>query len=92
MIAPTKDSVARIDSTPKLESLMAIEPSRLTVHVYTLGVSDGEREIDYATMTEIHHPDYLRTDRLREIYDIVGMSEVDGAIEQSLAVMAEQIR
>jgi hypothetical protein len=91
-VVKTHRYVGEIDSTPKLESLMGIAPRRLTVHVYTLGVSDGEREIDYASMTEIHHPDYLRADGLREIYGIVGMSEADSAIEQNLVIMAEQTR
>jgi len=92
-VLKTHRYVGEIDSTPKLEALMGgIEPGRLTVHVYTLSVSDGKRRIDYATMAEVHHPDYLQSAALREIYGIVGASDADSAIEDILAIVTAQIR
>jgi len=40
----------------------------LAVHRYRLLVSDGGTPVEYATITEIHHPDYLSLQQLREIY------------------------
>ena len=92
-VVKTHRYVGEIDSSAKLESLMGgIAPGRLAVHVYTLGVTNGERAIDYANMIEIHHPGYLQTEALREIYGIAGLTETDSVIEQLLAVMAEQMR
>ncbi len=91
-VLKTHRYVGEIDSTPKLERLMGeIAPSRLSVHVYTLSVSDGGRRIDYATMAEIHHPDYLQSAALRAIYGIVGATDADSAIEDILAIVAAQI-
>jgi len=40
----------------------------LAVHRYRLLVSAGGRPVDYATISEIHHPDYLSLEDLRAIY------------------------
>ena len=58
-----------LPSTAKVEALMGgIDPSRLAVHVYGLGVSKGGLEIDYASIVEVHHPDYLGLADLVELY------------------------
>lgn len=38
------------------------------VHVYVLGVSRDEDTLTYATIAEVHHPDYLGLTDLPEIY------------------------
>ena len=43
-------------------------PATLGTHQYLFVVSRDERRYDYAMITEIHHPDYLTTEDLREIY------------------------
>ena len=92
-VVKTHRYVGQVDSTPKLDALMGgIAPTRLAVHVYTLGVTDGEREIDYATMAEVHHPDYLSADAVREVYRIAGLRDADRSIERILTIVAEQTR
>jgi hypothetical protein len=90
-VVKTHRYVGQIDSTPKLSALMGgIAPTRLAVHVYTLGVTNGEQEIDYATMAEVHHPDYLSDEAVREVYGIVGLSDADRSIQRILAIVSEQ--
>ena len=51
--------------------------SSLAAHAYRLRVVRDGRGFDYALIIEIHHPDYLSEDDLREIYgdeQVVGMS------------------
>jgi len=49
--------------------LMRIElPATLATHRYLLTVTREERTYNYATVTEIHHPDYLTAAGLRDIY------------------------
>ena len=49
--------------------LMRIDlPESLATHVYLLIVSKDERSFTYATITEIHHPDYLSSADLKTIY------------------------
>ena len=43
-------------------------PETLATHEYLLIVSKDERSFTYATITEIHHPDYLSATDLKEIY------------------------
>ena len=40
----------------------------LASHVYVFNVSNGTAAHDYATIIEIHHPDYLNYDQLTGIY------------------------
>ncbi len=92
-VVKTHRYVGQIDSTPNLDALMGgIVPTRLAVHVYTLGVTNGEHEIDYATMAEVHHPDYLSADAVREVYGIAGLPDSDRSIERILTIVAEQTR
>lgn len=92
-VVKTHRYVGQVDSTPMLNALMGgIAPARLAVHVYTLGVTNGEHEIDYATMAEVHHPDYLSADAVREVYGIAGLADADRSIERILTIVAEQTR
>jgi len=53
----------------EIGELMHIElPAALATHHYLLTISREERSYNYATVTEIHHPEYLTAARLREIY------------------------
>ena len=52
-----------------ITDLMNIElPATLATHHYLFTVSRDERSWNYATITEIHHPQYLTADDLRELY------------------------
>lgn len=53
----------------RLSALMRIElPQFLAAHVYELVISKEGRSYDYATIVELHHPDYLSAGDLRSIY------------------------
>ena len=43
-------------------------PASLAVHQYLFVITREERSWTYATITEVHHPQYLDADALREIY------------------------
>ena len=43
-------------------------PDSLATHVYLLIVRKDGRSFTYATITEIHHPDYLSAADLKAIY------------------------
>lgn len=43
-------------------------PATLATDVYLMIVSKDGRSFNYATITEIHHPDYLQADDLKRIY------------------------
>ncbi|MSQ98590.1 MAG: hypothetical protein EXR85_04750 [Xanthomonadales bacterium] len=53
----------------EIYSLMGgIEETNLAVHVYRLSVCRAGSCFAYATLSEVHHPDYLGLSDLREIY------------------------
>jgi hypothetical protein len=80
-----------LPSTAKVEQLMGgIEPSRLAVHVYVLGVSRGGVQIDYASIVELHHPDYLEVADLVELYGPLSAPSVD-SVDALLALTAQQM-
>ena len=43
-------------------------PAELAAHVYLFVVSKDNRSYNYATIVELHHPQYLSLDDLRDIY------------------------
>ena len=45
-----------------------IKPTALAVHMYEFVVSRAGEQFGYATITEIHHPDYLNETELETIY------------------------
>jgi hypothetical protein len=56
-------------ATPRLASLMRIaEGTPLATHIYALDVKKADREVEYATLVEVHHPDYLTSEDLPAIY------------------------
>jgi hypothetical protein len=58
-----------IDATPRLAALMGgIDAARLAVHVYALDVAKDGTRLEYATIAEIHHPEYLDLEDIRAIY------------------------
>ena len=58
-----------IATTERVSNLMGdIGAQPLAVHVYDLEVSRGETSSFYATIAEVHHPDYLDVATLAEIY------------------------
>jgi hypothetical protein len=56
-------------ATPRLAALMrTVEGRPLATHIYALDVAKGGQTIEYATLVEIHHPDYLTREDLPAIY------------------------
>ncbi|MGB5740034.1 MAG: hypothetical protein WBM54_11840 [Woeseia sp.] len=59
--------------------LMGIElPASLAMHAYQFDVSRHGERYRFATITELHHPDYLQEEQLRENY---GVPETSNAAE-----------
>ena len=55
----------------EVRNLMRIEgPRDLALHAYRLVVVDGSEELAYATILEVHHPDYLAATDLLAIYGL----------------------
>lgn len=53
----------------EIASLMRVSlPESLAAHSYLFNVRRDERTLQYATITEIHHPDYLDAATLESIY------------------------
>ena len=56
-------------ATQRLAELMYVpEGTPLATHVYALDVAKDGRTLEYASLVEIHHPDYLTGEELAEIY------------------------
>jgi hypothetical protein len=56
-------------ATPRLASLMRIAVGTpLATHIYALDVAKGGRVVEYATLVEIHHPEFLEKEDLPAIY------------------------
>lgn len=45
------------------------EPAELAMHAYRLNVKRESQSVNYATIVELHHPDYLSPDQLKVLYD-----------------------
>lgn len=57
------------DADSEIARLMRIAvPQSLAVHSYDFAISKDEQTINYASIVEIHHPEYLGAKQLREIY------------------------
>ncbi|MEM9516714.1 MAG: hypothetical protein AAGA42_17835 [Actinomycetota bacterium] len=61
-------SLPAADVPPTAFDLMNIEPDELALHVYRFDVSRDGETIEYATIAELHHPEYLTTEQLVEIF------------------------
>ena len=64
-------------------------PENLATHVYLLVIRKGEMSYNYATITELHHPDYLSAGDLKAIYgeiifDDSDRTSIDDFIDQEI--------
>lgn len=50
------------------ELMQLANRSELAMHAYQLTLEKGEQAIDYATVIEIHHPEYLSASELQQLY------------------------
>jgi hypothetical protein len=68
------------DLNSELVNLMRIAlGERLAMHAYRLVLERGAQAIHYATIIEVHHPDYLGIAELHELYPLPEPSLADGA-------------
>lgn len=65
--------------------LMQVEPDDLAMHVYRFDVSRDGPPIEYATIVELHHPEYLTATQL---VDIFGPSPTDAPDPALIAQIA----
>ena len=58
------------EDAARLSALMKIGvPDALAMHIYDLDVHRGEEHYRYATIIEVHHPDYLSASSLQTLYE-----------------------
>ncbi len=69
-------------------------PNTLAVHVYVLEVSQGAARFDYATIAEVHHPDFLALADLRAIYgaEVWANTETSATIDETLHRLRDALR
>ena len=62
-------SIPATEAKPEVSHLMRLpSPQILGKHVYELILERGVQSLQYATIVELHHPDYLSEKELRELY------------------------
>ena len=47
-----------------------IKASKLAIHIYRLSVTKNQQQWAYATIAEVHHPEYLNLSYLRDVYHL----------------------
>ena len=57
-----------VSGYPSLAGMQIESPAILAMHEYRFRLSKQGTNIHYATITEIHHPDYLDLERLTRLY------------------------
>lgn len=84
-----------LPATRKVAGLMRTDEGvPLAVHVYVLTVTKDEASFDYATIAEVHHPDYLSSADLPRIYGAPAddADAHDGLVREILAETAARMR
>lgn len=75
-----------------ISKLMRIEgPAILGAHVYQLVLEKDSQTIDYATIIETHHPDYLSVPELQKLYGDRVEAELDGEEFRKLSTLITDI-
>lgn len=84
-----------LPATQKVAGLMRTDEGvPLAVHVYVLSVERDGASFDYATIAEVHHPDYLSSADLPRIYGAPARSSdaQDRLLDEILAETAARMR
>jgi hypothetical protein len=86
----------RIRLSPRLAETMGVATETpLASHAYRLEVASGDRQLEYALIVEIHHPDYLREEDLVAIYGpevVIGMpDDVRELLESGLELLERNL-
>jgi hypothetical protein len=81
---------ARIDdSNNRLADLMRLrQVHEVAMHVYRLLLQKDGQAIDYATIIELHHPDYMDLDDLREMYPVDALSTLQPRQVRELTILS----
>ena len=75
-----------------ISQLMRLEePVELGMHVYQLVLERDDQTIDYATIVETHHPDYLSTDELETLHGAAIESGLDEQEIQNISTLVMDI-
>lgn len=74
----------------EIARLMRVAPSaRLAMHAYRLVLERGSESVHYATIIEVHHPDYLALDELKELYDVAATQRADKGTVAAFVALIE---
>lgn len=69
--------VWRFTTEREIAEVMRVEPARdVAVHIYRFFLTKGGQQVDYATIIELHHPDYLTREELRRLFPVATDAEV----------------
>ncbi len=72
--------IPTVDATSDIGRLMRLgDPQDLAVHIYRLSLRKGDASINYATIIESHHPDYLTQADLKRLYPTSNDLGIDAA-------------
>lgn len=80
-LTPADDQMIRLMQIP--------EAASVAYHTYVFSVSKGDIALDYAVITETHHPDYLSRTDLEEIYGEV--AETAAGVGPTLGSQAARV-
>ena len=86
----------RIRLSPRLAATMGVAAEMpLAAHAYRLEVARDDRQLEYALIVEIHHPDYLGEEDLVAIYGpevVIGMpDDVRELLESGLVLLERNL-
>ena len=87
-------SISATTDASRISRLMKIAlPESLALHVYDLDVRRGEERHRYATIIEVHHPDYLDSRELLSIYRNLPQAPLNaGELEKMRLWVTEKMR
>lgn len=82
-----------VRATDKLAELMGtVSGASLAVHLYVLEVSKSGTRLEYATIVEVHHPDYLTLKDLPAIYGPLAVGQTDQTTAEMLEIATDKMR
>ena len=82
--------VALTDPDNDVTRLMQIAPNaRLAMHAYRLVLERDAESIHYATIVEVHHPDYLGLDELAGLYEVAVGNHADGSAVDAFVALVQ---
>lgn len=86
--------IADVEALPRVAALMGLDtPANAAIHIYGFVVARSGRTVDYATIAEIHHPEYLALPDLAALYgpDVETFSVVGEALRPLLGTVLEEL-